>query len=535
MRDITIKKLLEKFPNIICKDGKTNSNILKTNTDTILEIISPYFASLVGEYKVSMKIQMLFHNTDITDNKCEICGNTTPFDTMKRKFKPFCSIKCSGSKGSSKYAKMKNTNIERYGVSSNLLLSSAREGMIAKYGGIGSGSKIVKDKISKTNMERYGVSNVFQNEEIIEKIKLTHKRKYSGKLYSQQHITDETIDKLNNYEYCKSICDDTSKTFSQYSDELGITVTTLLKYIRKFDDLSIERKPVSIIEITIGEILDKHKISYSRNNRNEISKELDIYVPHKKIAIELNGLYWHSDTINPNHKIMLEKYNECKNNNIHLLNFFEHEVVQKCDIVESMILNKLGKSTTVYARKFNIKQLTHSQKNIFFNNNHISGDSASSINYGLVDNNGTIYAAISISKSRFSKAEEFEIIRFANLLNYTVVGGFSKLFKYCIEKYQINSCVTYADKRFSYNGNVYEINNFKLVGETSPSYFYFKSDWKLTYKLLSRYQAQKHKLHKILSSFDNEKSEYENMKDNGWHRIWDCGNYKFVWRKENQL
>jgi len=535
LREIIIEKLLHNFPSIICSNGKTNSSILKNTiyVERISDIISPYFETLIGDYKLSMKIQMLFHNTDINSNVCEVCSGITPFDTMTRKFKPFCGSKCASSKGSSKFEKIKKTNIERYGVSTNLVLAATREGMIKKYGGVGSGSSVIKNKIIQTNLERYGVENVFQNAQIKEKIKETHQEKYNGKLYQQQHICDTTLQKITDYVFCSSICDDTTKTFSQYAVELGITVSTLLKYIRKFDDLIVERKPTSMIETVIGEMLDKHSIAYLRNDRNAITSELDIYIPTYNVGIEVNGLYWHSDTVNPDSKHLLKKYEKCKNSDIHLLHFFEHEIVDKYEIVESMILNKLGKSTSVYARKLKIRKLDNTTKNIFFNKNHISGDSASSINYGLVDSNNVIYAAISFSKSRFSKSEQYEIVRFANLLNHTVVGGFSKLFKYCTREYQMQSCVTFADKRFSYNGNVYVKNGFKFSNSTLPSYFYFKSDWNLSYKFLSRYQTQKHKLGKLLNNYDNTISEYRNMKNSGWHRIWDCGNYKFTWNSLN--
>jgi hypothetical protein len=42
---------------------------------------------------------------------------------------------------------------------------------------------------------------------------------------------------------------------------------------------------------------------------------------------------------------------------------------------------------------------------------------------------------------------------------------------------------------------------------------------------------QKHKLKNILETFDPLKTEYENMLENGWDRIWDCGNAKFEWKK----
>ena len=38
---------------------------------------------------------------------------------------------------------------------------------------------------------------------------------------------------------------------------------------------------------------------------------------------------------------------------------------------------------------------------------------------------------------------------------------------------------------------------------------------------------QKHKLRNIMPIYDSAKSEWENMKLNGYDRIWDCGTLKF--------
>ena len=40
---------------------------------------------------------------------------------------------------------------------------------------------------------------------------------------------------------------------------------------------------------------------------------------------------------------------------------------------------------------------------------------------------------------------------------------------------------------------------------------------------MARTNFQKHKLINILPIVDVGKTEYENMKDNGYNRIWDCG------------
>ena len=57
---------------------------------------------------------------------------------------------------------------------------------------------------------------------------------------------------------------------------------------------------------------------------------------------------------------------------------------------------------------------------------------------------------------------------------------------------------------------------------TKPSYFYWKNN-----KILNRLSCQKHKLKNFLDDFDDSISEYENMKNNKWFRVWDCGNIKF--------
>jgi hypothetical protein len=39
---------------------------------------------------------------------------------------------------------------------------------------------------------------------------------------------------------------------------------------------------------------------------------------------------------------------------------------------------------------------------------------------------------------------------------------------------------------------------------------------------------QKHRLKKVLPVFEESKSEWENMKENGFDRIWDCGHGKWI-------
>lgn len=127
---------------------------------------------------------------------------------------------------------------------------------------------------------------------------------------------------------------------------------------------------------------------------------------------------------------------------------------------------------------------------------------------------------MSFSKSRFDKKYQFELTRFSNILDYIVIGGFSKLLSFFRKNYSSESLLSYADLRFS-DGKTYH-KFFEYVGITPPNYFYFKNGL-----LESRIKYQKHKLIKM-QSYDDEKTERTIMYEEGYYRIYDCGNLKFT-------
>ena len=72
-----------------------------------------------------------------------------------------------------------------------------------------------------------------------------------------------------------------------------------------------------------------------RNNRSVLNgKELDLYYPEKKIAIEFNGAYWHSTEIKPD-GYHYNKYIMCKQCGILLVSIFENVwLSHKIEIVD---------------------------------------------------------------------------------------------------------------------------------------------------------------------------------------------------------
>ncbi len=286
-------------------------------------------------------------------------------------------------------------------------------------------------------------------------------------------------------------------------------------------------------ERDIGSFLKQNNIDYISNDRKLLSNgkaggqlEIDILIPSAKLGIELNGLYWHEEQ-RKGKKLHITKHKKCKSLGYTLLQFWDIEILEKIDIVKSIIGHNLNLSKNkIYARKTKIVEVDSQTASDFLNNNHIQGEVSAPIRYGLTLNNNLI-ALMTFSKARFSN-HEWEMIRFCSLLNTSIVGGANKLFQHFINTHNPNSVVTYADIRL-FDGKVYEKLGFSHSHNTPPAYFYFIEE---EYWLHNRMSFQKKLLSKKLERFDPNLTEYENMRNNGWYRVWDCGQSVWVWNKD---
>lgn len=250
-------------------------------------------------------------------------------------------------------------------------------------------------------------------------------------------------------------------------------------------------------------------------------KELDIYIPDLNLAIEYCGLYWHSDTFK--HKSYhLDKTIACDNRDIKLLTIFEDEWRSNQLLVKSMIKNHIHGSSRIFARKCGIAEITSKEANLFLKQNHIQGSGRSNYRCGLFFEDKLV-AVMTFSKSNISrKINEWEINRFCSILNTNIVGGASRLFKYFVNFHHPNIVISYADRRWS-TGNVYYKLGFELDSITPVNYWYWKPN---DFTRYHRYTLRKNK------DDDQSLTEFKNRDLQGWNRIYDCGNYKFIWRSE---
>jgi hypothetical protein len=259
------------------------------------------------------------------------------------------------------------------------------------------------------------------------------------------------------------------------------------------------------------------------NSRDIIKPyELDIYIPSKNIAIEFNGLYWHSKEHGKDKKYHLNKTESCLSKNIKLIHIFEDEWIFKQDIAKSrlkQLLNLNNNLPKIHARKCEIKEVSSKIKNKFLEKYHLQGKDNSNIKLGAFYNDALI-SIMTFSKGNISKGSKnikniYELNRFCSNYNYHIPGIASKLLSYFKNNYKWKEIYSYADRRWS-TGNLYKKIGFELDHITKPNYFYIKEQ-----KRIHRFNLRKKP--------DEPKNISEAIlrAQEGYTRIYDCGHLKF--------
>lgn len=289
------------------------------------------------------------------------------------------------------------------------------------------------------------------------------------------------------------------------------------------------------------EILNFIKSIYNGNIKIDFKiKEfkIDFYIPEYKIAFDFDNLYYHSEKFISSKTYHLDKTIFCKNNDIRLIHIFEDEWDNKQEIVKDKITYLLKRcNNKVYARKCEIVLLDRKDKGKFLNENHIQGNDSAQISLGLKYND-KIVACMTFCKQRIcmykktnniDKSNNYELSRYTTLKNHSVIGGFSKLFKYFINNYECNYIITYADMRWSL-GDVYE--ELLTYSHTArPDYFYLSPEDRT--KRLHRYQFRKTSIkEKFPEIYSDEKTEREMMLEAGYLRVYGCGNLVYIWERK---
>jgi len=401
-------------------------------------------------------------------------------------------------------------------------------------------------KKALTSISRYGVDHFSKTDDYLEKFKNTCRNKYGVDNPGQIVANKTTRARAKQLTFFNSLISAIDKfsipafsfdeyTFVRDKELLWKCVTCNNTFLSNIFG-KLPRCPSCYPTGNIGgqssvelDILDEIRKFYNgkiiENSRQIISpKELDLYFPEEKFAIEVNGVYWHSKVSPIYHR---DKYTRCASDGIRLLMITDNEWTVNRQLIIRMIKHRLGVTPkSIPARKCRVEQVDYRVAKKFLESNHIHGNSKASAYYGLYSEQ-TLLAVISIlTRNRFKRNNcEIEIIRLA-FGEISVIGALGKFIKEIRKSYPDSDISTYADLRYG-DGLVYTKNGFIETHITSPGYWYF-----LHNTMYHRLSWTKKKL--VSLGYDANKTEAAIMEELGALKIYDCGHKHFILRKKDE-
>jgi hypothetical protein len=286
-----------------------------------------------------------------------------------------------------------------------------------------------KEKYKSTCLEKFGVDNPSKSKEIIDSIRLSSEKntlkKYSILLGDEYNIIDYHLSEF-------------SITHLKCGNDFKITQANIYSRTANKTCICTICNPIyglrSGLELNLESFLVEKNISFLHSDRNLLEGiELDFYFDKFDFAIEINGIYWHSDLFKDNN-YHLNKTSICNSIGINLFHIWEDLLLTKDHIVKNKILYHLNKLKKIKIDKCVINEVSIENEIDFLNKNHIKGYTKSTKRIGLYYNNKLI-SIMSFHNN--------ELIRFCNIIGISIDSEIV-LFNYS----KMNNVIYIEDKSY---------------------------------------------------------------------------------------
>ena len=398
-------------------------------------------------------------------------------------------------------------------------------------------NKEIRDRIAQTNLEKYGVVNPAQNKEIKAKQEETCRLKYGASNPFQSDIIKSKIAQTNLKKYGvvnptqnKEIKTRQQQTlFERYGVNYALQNESLRKKAMETCLSNFGKFPANNygkVQNELKEWLNSFGFNFKSNLEVLVGQEIDLYDDIKKLGIEYCGLRWHNE-FSPAprdrnyHRL---KYDKCLEKGVQLLTIFSDEWLKREYQCKGHIKSILGiNEQKIFARKCNVVEISKDQGKTFFETYHIQGQNTLGIVFFGIFFNEELCGVMSLGRHN-RKNKNIILDRLCFKQDIQIIGGASKLFKYCINWASDNKyskIISFSDNRWSL-GRVYEILGFKLDKEYKTDYSYVSL--KNSDQRLSK-QSQK----KSNTNCPKDKTEFEWACEQGLARIWDCGKKRWIY------
>ena len=268
-------------------------------------------------------------------------------------------------------------------------------------------------------------------------------------------------------------------------------------------------------------------------------REIDIYLPEKKLAIEYCGEYWHSHGTREEEKQNKlkhhQKYVDCQAQGIRLLTIYESEWVNRNYAIRRLLRNAVGKGRgKLMARKCELRSVPSIEAQAFYERYHPQGGAGAGRHYGLYWKNKLVACmrfTLGANDRGATKERTWTLTRYATRV--TVAGGASRLFKAFLGEVKPKEVKSFSDNRY-FGGGMYEQLGFVLEEEALPDYQVWSP--KLGLRPKSHYQRrllprrlEDHGLEERFDPTTDLRTEMEMTFLMGARRLYDCGRKRWVW------
>ncbi len=119
-------------------------------------------------------------------------------------------------------------------------------------------------------------------------------------------------------------------------------------------DFHREHRSVSDGEQRLRDILRGMNVDFLTNDTELIGTELDIVIPSYRLAIEYNGLFWHSEKGRRDFRTNYRKWKLCKDKGYELLTVWDDHFGAKCDLLTLHLARKFAELTVMKPDSFRI-------------------------------------------------------------------------------------------------------------------------------------------------------------------------------------
>lgn len=244
-----------------------------------------------------------------------------------------------------------------------------------------------------------------------------------------------------------------------------------------------------------------------KNDRTILKgRELDIYIPSKKLAIEFNGLYWHASNKKDDPFYHINKSIEAERVGVRLISIMSDEWELKKPIVQDILRKAVGVTESIDRSQCEVLEISFREGEAFLQNNMLDPILGSQKFFGIRFDNETMAVA------SFSRTDNNWIMtNYCERKGFIIKEGVNLILKFFNKKYNKAKLpiTTTCDRRY-FKGVEFLEAGFVETTPTGPN-FTITNNFKkrITFKESKR-----------LKEADLEKK--------GFFKVYDCGKRRFV-------